>query len=135
MPGKRLGFAEFKVIENCLVAGMTQRQIVATVSRSPSTICRELARNHNWWYRPSSPLRHTARPRRLVAYRYCYRAETAHNCGCSRAKTPGSSSVDTGAVAPLPRTTSSSTSHGPCRRTMSQSVSCALWGSFLACGR
>jgi IS30 family transposase len=48
MPGKRLSLVERRVIENCLVAGMTQREIAAAVGRSPSTICRELARNHNW---------------------------------------------------------------------------------------
>jgi Helix-turn-helix domain len=57
MPGKRLSLEERRVIENCLIAGLTQKQIAAALGRSPSTICRELARNHNWWYRPSSPLR------------------------------------------------------------------------------
>jgi transposase, IS30 family len=88
MPGKRLSLAERKVIENCVVAGMRQREIAAAVGRSPSTICRELARNHNWWHGPSSPLRHTPRQRQLAAYRYCYRADTAHRRATKRARRP-----------------------------------------------
>jgi IS30 family transposase len=78
MPGKRLTAEERGVIENGVAVGMTQQQIAAVLGRSASTICRELARNHNWWWGPSSPLRYTARPRQLAAYRYCYRADTAH---------------------------------------------------------
>jgi hypothetical protein len=39
--------------------GFTQREIAIVIGRSPSTICRELARNHNGWHGPSSPLRLT----------------------------------------------------------------------------
>jgi IS30 family transposase len=88
MPGRRLSFAERKVIENCLVVGLTQQQIAAVLGRSPSTICRELARNHNWWQGPSSPLRHTPRSRQLAAYRYCYRATGAQRRACTRARRP-----------------------------------------------
>ena len=47
MPGKRLTAEERGVIENGVAVGMTQQQIAAVLGRSPSTICRELARNHN----------------------------------------------------------------------------------------
>ena len=88
MPGKRLSLEERRVIENCLIAGLTQKQIAAALGRSPSTICRELARNHNWWHGPSSPLRHTPRQRQLAAYRYCYRAAGAHRKATARARRP-----------------------------------------------
>ena len=88
MPGKRLTAEERGVIENGVAVGMTQQQIAAVLGRSPSTICRELARNHNWWWGPSSPLRYTARPRQLAAYRYCYRADTAHRKATTRARRP-----------------------------------------------
>ena len=88
MPGKRLTAEERGVIENGVAVGMTQQQIAAVLGRSPSTICRELARNHNWWWGPSSPLRYTARPRQLAAYRYCYRADTAHRKATKRARRP-----------------------------------------------
>jgi IS30 family transposase len=57
------------MIGNGLEAGVTQRQIAAMLGRSPSTICRESARNHNWWHGSSSPLRHTPRRRQPAAYR------------------------------------------------------------------
>jgi hypothetical protein len=87
MPGKRLTVLERRVIENCVEAGAPQRQIAAVLGRSASTICRELARNHKWWYAPSSPLRHTPR-RRLAAYRYCYRATSAQRRAAARARRP-----------------------------------------------
>ena len=88
MPGRRLSFAERRVIENCFAHGFTQREIAIVIGRSASTVCRELARNHNGWHGPSSPLRLTPRRRQLAAYRHCYRAENAQRKAAARASRP-----------------------------------------------
>ena len=94
MAGKRLGPEERRVIENCLVQGFTQLQIARVLGRSPSTVCRELARNHNGWHGPSSPLRLTARARQRDAYRHCYRADAAQRRAAARARRPKARRLD-----------------------------------------
>jgi IS30 family transposase len=67
VPGRRLGFEERQEIEWMHGRGLGVREIARVINRSPSTICRELARN-------TSPS-----PRR-------YRAFPAHIRACERAR-------------------------------------------------
>ena len=62
VPGRRLGFEERQEIEWMHGRGLGVREIARVIGRSPSTICRELARNTS-----PSPRRYRAFPAHIQA--------------------------------------------------------------------
>ena len=88
MSGTRLTASDRRVIENCWRAGMTQVQIAAAVGRAPSTICRELARNHSGRHGPKHPGWRAMPRRQGRAYQRGYHAEWAQERARARARRP-----------------------------------------------
>ena len=62
VPGRRLGFEERQEIEWMHGRGLGVREIARVIGRSPSTVCRELARNTS-----PSPRRYRAFPAHIMA--------------------------------------------------------------------
>jgi transposase, IS30 family len=85
MAGCRLSLEERRVIERGLEAGLDQRTVAAVLGRSPSTVCRELARAR---VNPDGGFRRGTPPRRCPHRWRLYRAARAQRESVERLRRP-----------------------------------------------